>query len=556
MTVDPPAVIQAWADTVLHGGRILTVDADFTIAEAVAIRDGRIQLVGSDTAVLACADADTATYDLEGRTVIPGLIDSHVHLKQVGVNRERITLFDARSIDDVLDAIGRVADETPSGEWLMAASGWHESQLKEARLPTATELDTVAPEHPVFVPRGGHVAVLNSVGLTRAGIDADTPDPDGGTIVRDPGTGEPTGVVLEEARSQLVEPVLPEREYTDRLAAIERGMAELNSRGVTAALEPGLTRDDLRAYQQIASEGRATVRTDALVRIHTLEDVEGLAAHYHPGFGNEFLKIGGVKYLLDGGVEGAYLDDAYEVVEGVQEDADYHGHLILPPGGENELREMFMLAAERGHQVQTHVVGDAAIEVLLDAYEAVAAEHPIDQLRWAAMHVFLPTDEQLERMRELGLVVTAQNHPTYLGLNMRKWWGDERASRAIPVRTMLNAGLTVGGGTDAPVVPWFPFDSLWWLTTRDTVTAGTLGPVEAVDRKTALRLWTGHSAYTMGWEDELGSIEIGKRADLAVLSTDYLDCPGDAIKDINVTMTMVGGESVYAASDWPYHTVE
>ncbi|MDY6819133.1 MAG: amidohydrolase [Halobacteriales archaeon] len=554
MTADPPTAVHAWADTVLYGGRILTVDEDFTVADAVAIRDGRIQLVGSDEAALACAGADTATYDLEGRTVIPGLIDSHVHLKQVGVNRERITLFEARTIDDVLEAISTAAGDTPAGEWLMVASGWHESQLAEARLPTATELDRTAPDNPVFVPRGGHVAVLNSAGLRRAGIDADTPDPEGGTIVRDPETGEPTGVVLEEARSQLVDPVLPDRDYADRLAAIERGMTELNSRGVTAALEPGLYRDDLRAYQQIATEGRATVRTDALVRIHTLEDVEELAAHYHPGFGNAFLKIGGVKYMLDGGVEGAYLEDAYETVEGVQEQDDYHGHLILPPGGEEELREMFALAADRGHQVQTHVVGDAAIEKLLDAYEAAAAEHSIEELRWAAMHVFLPTAEQIDRMRDLGLVVTAQNHPTYLGLNMRKWWGDDRASRAIPVKTLLEAGLTVGGGTDAPVVPWFPFDSLWWLTTRDTVTAGTLGPEEAIDRETALRLWTEHSAYTMGWEDELGTIEAGKRADMAVLSDAYLDCSADAIREIDVTMTMVGGEPVYATAEWPHHS--
>lgn len=532
-------------DTVLYNGKLLTVDDDFTIADAVAIRDGRFLAVGSTEEMRALAGPETDEIDLGDRTVIPGLIDSHMHVRQVGMDLGRVALFDAREIEDVLSAIGDAVQEATPGEWILCSWGWHESQLREDRLPVRDELDRVAPDNPVFIPRGGHVAVLNSEGLTQVGIDAETPDPDGGTIVRDPDTGRPNGVVYETARTELVEPELPDRGYDDLVDDITRAMAELNSRGVTAAMEPGLEQEELRAYMEVHGTGEATVRIDALVRIYNLKDVETGAAYFYRDFGDELLKIGGVKYMLDGGVEGARLSEKYEVVEGVQEQEDYYGHFILPPGGEDELLEMLRTAADMGHQVQTHVVGDAAIELLLDLYEAVDAETPLENLRWTAMHLFLPTDEHLERMKSMGILPTVQNHSTYLGRNMEKLWGEKRASYAIPTRKIIDTGLPTGGGTDAPVVPWYPFESIWWMVTRDTVTAGELGPEQAISREEALELWTRGSAYTMHWEDEVGSIEPGKQADLAVLDTDILECPPDEIRNISVVQTYLGGEVVF-----------
>ena len=542
---DPADELLAYPDTVLYNGKILTVDDAFSVVEAVAIRDGRFLLVGDTDEIRSLAGPDTEERDLGGRTVVPGLVDSHIHLRQVGVDLDRVPLFEAKSIDDVLDAIGTEAAATPDGEWVIAGWGWHESQLEERRLPTRSELDEVAPDNPVFIPRGYHVAVLNSPALERAGIDSDTEDPEGGTIVRDPETGEPNGVVLETAREELAEPLLPDRGYEEYVADIERSMAELNSRGVTAALEPGLERDELRAYMGVQEDGSPTVRVDALVWVDDMDDVEQASAYFGRNFGNEMLTVGGTKYMIDGGVEGAKLREPYNVVEGVQEQENYRGHLILPPGGEEELREMATRLAEMGHQLQTHVVGDAAMELLADVYEKAHEEHGIDDLRWTMIHVFLPTEDVLDTLEEIGAHCAVQNHPTYLGQNMLDLWGEDRAARAIPLAELLEREVTVGGGTDAPVVPWFPFESLWWMVTRETVTAGQLGTDQAISREDALRLWTRDGAFTMAWEDEIGSIEPGKRADLAVLDTDYMTCPADDIRDIEVELTMLGGDVVY-----------
>ena len=541
----PDSVIE-WPDIVLYDGKVVTVDADFSIVEAVAIRDGRFLASGSTDSIRELTGPDTVELDLEGRTVIPGLVDSHIHLDRVGIALDRIELFDARSLDDVIESIQAAAETAAGDSWLLAASSWHESQLTEGRLPRVEELDRAAPETPVFVPRGMHVAVLNSAAMERIGIDEDTPNPEGGTIVRD-ADGDITGVVLETARTQLVEPHLPDRSYHDTLADLERGMAELNRRGVTAIGIPGLYRDSIRALEALVTEGSATLRSSVLVKVDEASDVTDAAAYFAPGFGNERLRVDGLKYFLDGGVEGAALRDPYEVVEGVQEDPDYHGHLTLPPGGKAEFEEILALAAERGYQMHTHAVGDATIEYLMEAYSRAHETSPIDDLRWAVVHAFLPPEESFETMRELDLISTVQNHPTYLGANMERWWGEERARYAIPIRDILDEGIPTGGGTDAPVVPWRPFESLWWMVTRDTITAGVLGPEQAVSIEEALRLWTIGSAYAVNWEAEIGSIEPSKRADLTILDTDLLTCPSDDIREVSVERTMVGGETVYEA---------
>lgn len=532
-------------DTVLYNGVIHTIDSDDRVVSAVAIRDGTFLAVGDSDEIRSLTGPQTESVDLRGRTVVPGLVDSHIHVRQVGMDLERVTLFDATEIDEVLESIADRADSTPDGEWILAGWGWHESQLAEGRLPTAAELDTAAPANPVCIPRGAHVAVLNSLALDRAGIDESTADPDGGTIVRDPESSEPTGVVLEAAREKLVEPVLPDRGYDAYREDIKRAVEDLNSRGVTAALDPGLERDELRAYMDLQREGELTLRTDGLIWVYELSDIEEMSAYFGRDFGNEMFKVGGTKYMLDGGVEGAKLTEPYNVVEGVQEQEGYDGHLLFPPGGESELREMATRVAELGHQLQVHAVGDRALELLIDIYADAAEERSLEELRWTLMHVFLPTPEVLDRAEELGVHCTVQHHPSYLGKNMVDLWGDERASRAIPLRTLVDREFVVGGGTDAPVVPWYPFQSLEWMVTRDTVTAGTLGPDQALSRKEALRLFTIDAAYTMAWEDQIGSIEPGKRADLAVLDTDYFSCPADQISEIGVDATVVDGSVVH-----------
>ncbi len=255
--------------------------------------------------------------------------------------------------------------------------------------------------------------------------------------------------------------------------------------------------------------------------------------------------IDGMKVQPDGGVEGARLSDPYEIVEGQQTDPDYYGELLLPPGGTEELQSAFSLAAEAGWQVQAHGVGDVTIDTVVDAYEEVNQETSLGPLCWTVMHIFLPTQESLEKMKDMEILSTAQDHPVLLGQNMVNYWGTDRASYAIAIRTLLDEGIMTGGGTDAPVLPANPFVSMWWMVARDTLASETLGPEQAITREEALRLYTIDSAYTQFAEEETGSIEVGKLADLVVLSEDILTVPEENIKDIEAQMTLLDGGIVY-----------
>ena len=291
-----------------------------------------------------------------------------------------------------------------------------------------------------------------------------------------------------------------------------------------------------------------TTRVRILQRVGCIDDVTALSSVLAPDFGDDWLRIGGFKFMADGGVEAAYLRDPYRIVEGEQNDPNYVGKLILPPGGMEELRRMLEIAAERGWQVQVHVVGDAAIDAIVELVETVALKHPISDRRWTMMHVFLPSARSLAAMKRLGLRATVQDHPVKLGHNMIRYWGEERAARAIPVRSIMAAGIPTGGGTDAPVVDWNPFESMWWMVTRKIFAQGAirvLGAEEAIGREAALRLYTQGSAETCFMEDSVGSLEPGKLADLAVLSGDPLTVPEDEIRDIRSCLTMVGGKVVH-----------
>jgi predicted amidohydrolase YtcJ len=540
------AASDSTADMILHGGKILTVDDDFSTAQAVAIDEGRILAVGSDEDVMQFSGSDTREVDLGGNTVIPGLIDSHLHQLRGALNAQHVSLLEARSIEDVQAAIEERVGETSSGEWVQASSAWHESLLEEGRLPTVSDLDPVSPDNPVFIPRGGHVATVNSAALEEAGITEETEDPEGGVIVRDD-SGEPTGVLLESATA-LVEDLLPPPPPPEEQAELLKDyMSELNSYGITGVTDPGLNDDQISLYTDLWRNNELSVRTNMLYGnfAGTEEEAEHATSTYETGFGDAMLSFDGMKVQPDGGVEGARLSDPYEIVEGQQTDPDYYGELLLPPGGTEELQSAFSLAAEAGWQVQAHGVGDVTIDTVVDAYEEVNQETSLGPLRWTVMHIFLPTQESLEKMKDMEILSTAQDHPVLLGQNMVNYWGTDRASYAIPIRTLLDEGIMTGGGTDAPVLPANPFVSMWWMVARDTLAGETLGPEQAITREEALRLYTIDSAYTQFAEEETGSIEVGKLADLVVLSEDILTVPDENIKDIEAQMTLLDGGIVY-----------
>jgi predicted amidohydrolase YtcJ len=534
------------ADIVLRNGRIMTFGPRIPLARTLAIAGGRV--VAFDNDAEGFTGGATQIIDLGGRTVIPGLFDSHIHTIGGATNELAVSLESAKSIADVQAAFAARAKTAAPGTWITGGSGWHESQLHEGRLPVRQELDAATPRNPVLLRRGGHVVVVNSAALAIAGITKATVDPVGGVIVRDTATGEPTGALVERPAFNLVVKHVPQPSRADLVAGLKTFTAKLNSRGITSTLEPGITLDEIAAYMELWRQKAMTTRVRILQRVSCIDDVTALSSVLAPDFGDDWLRIGGFKFMADGGVEAAYLREPYRIVDGEQNDPHFVGKLILPPGGMDELRQMLEAAAERRWQVQVHVVGDAAIDAIVDLVEGVAGKSPIADLRWTMMHVFLPSAQALAKMKRLGLRATVQDHPVKLGHNMLRYWGEERAARAIPVKTIMAAGIPAGGGTDAPVVDWNPFESIWWMVTRKIFAQGgvrVLGPEEAIGREEALRLYTQGSAETCFAEHAVGTLEPGKLADLAVLSADPLAVPDDALRDICSHLTMVGGTIVH-----------
>ncbi len=536
-----PALAQP-ADLVLRGGRVITVDDDWRVVQAVAVRGGRFVAIGDDATVAHYVGPNTQVIELAGKAVVPGLIDSHLHQLFAALNGPAVQLLGTKTVADVQAAIGERVARTEPGKWVMASSGWHESILEEGRMPTRYELDKVSPNNPVFIPRGGHVITVNSKALELAGVTKDTPNPDGGVIVRDE-KGEPTGVLLENATS-LVRKILPPPP-ANMAELLKIAMHDLNSYGIVSVIEPGVNEQQMALYRAVHDAGDMTVRTDVLYRALKKSEVEKGVAAIKEQKNDDVLRFVGIKFLLDGGVEGGRMNWPYRIVPGEQPDATYRGVLLLPPGGEDEYVEGLKLIANAGLQAQTHAVGDETIDVIVRSYGRVNAEKPIRNLRWTIMHLFHPSDAALKRMAEIGIMATMQDHPVLLGHNQRRWWGDEHAAYAIPIREAIDAGVLVGGGTDGPVVPVDPYLSMWWMTTRQVLKGYALGKEHAITPKEALTLYTINNARVRGVEHERGSIEVGKLADLAVLSQDILSAPADAIRDTKALLTVVGGKVVY-----------
>lgn len=356
-----PALAQP-AEMILRNGRIHTVDAADSTVEAVAIRDGRF--VATDPAAEAMAGPQTQVIDLGGRATIPGLIDSHVHQHQWGMNLPAVQLLGARSITDILAAIGERARATPAGGWVIASSLWHESIPAEGRLPTRWELDSVAPDNPVFIPRGGHVVAVNSLGLRRAGISRDTPQPAGGVIVKRE-DGEPTGVLLIAGATSLARRALPPPPpAAEQARLVAEAMQELNALGVTAVVEPGISDEVAAIYRTLRDEGRMTVRTWLLWRAATREQITRGIAAQRGWPQHAMLRTSGIKWLLDGGVEGGRMTEPYRIVPGEQTNPEYRGILLLPAGGEAEFLDGLREIHRAGLQIQTHAVGDYTIDLI------------------------------------------------------------------------------------------------------------------------------------------------------------------------------------------------
>jgi predicted amidohydrolase YtcJ len=526
----PPA-----PDVILINGIVITVDRNFAIAEGVAISGDRILTTGNEDQLRSLAGPSTRVVDLKGNTVIPGLMDNHLHGAGGGPG---VDLSRARSLGDVHAAISARVKQSAPGDIIVSNSDWHEAQLTEQRLPLRDDLDTIAPENPVVLVRGGHEYILNSAALARWNVTRDTAQPPGGRITRY-ADGRLNGELVDTAKNLIRLPPpparTPEQVRADRIADYRK----LNAAGLTSIRHPGIGIADYRMLQDMQKRGELTVRINALLRA----GADAIAASgIRQGEGDGWLRIGGVKLGVDGGFEGGLMREPYETPW--DENGTFRGLQTIDT-------ERFVAAVQdlnrRDWRVATHAVGDAAIDLVLNAYEKANAERSIVNRRWSIEHAFIGRPDHLPRMKALGVAISAQNHLYLAGPSLVKYWGAARAGITTPVKMYLDAGLPVSSGSDAPVVPYPPLWTLYHFVTRDTITGGVLGADQRVTREQALRMATMNNAWLNMEERTKGSIEPNKLADLVILDADPLTAPETRLRDAKVLATIVGGKVVAGA---------
>jgi predicted amidohydrolase YtcJ len=519
---------------ILVNGKIVTVDAAFSYAEAAAVANDRFTAVGRTSEIRGLADRYTRIIDLHGRTVVPGLSDNHLHSAGGGPG---VDLSRARTLDDVLTAIRRRVSTSKPGDIVVTNRDWHEAQLKEQRLPLRRDLDNVAPANPVVVVRGGHEYVLNSAALKKWGIDEKTSAPAGGRISR---YEDKTlnGELVDRARSLV--PLTDLAPYLSVQTTAERRVADnaaeysrLNAVGLTSVRHPGISVTEYRQLSEMQKRGLLTIRVNALLTYGEMGDRK-------PDEGDEWLRVGGVKLSVDGGFEGGWMREPYEEPYG--EGGTFRGLETMPA---DTFASIVRALNRDGWRVATHAVGDAAIDQVLAAYEAADADRPIAGRRWSIEHAFIARADHFPRMKKLGLAVSAQDHLYLAGPSLVKYWGNERAARTTPMRAFIDAGLPVSIGTDSPVVPYPPLWAIYHFVTRNTISGGVLGPDQRITREEAVRASTLGNAWLTFEERIKGSIEPGKLADLVVLSDDIMTCPEKRIEQMDVLMTMVAGRIVF-----------
>ncbi len=565
------------ADTVLINGNVITVDADFSIAEAIAVRNGRILAVGNNQQIRGLIDNQTEQIDLSGRTVLPGIIDAHLHLAIWSTTRPPLSLNlsypNVKSISDVVGLVREKAAELPQGEWIRGY-GWDESYFSEwirdhNRHPTRWDLDAVSPEHPVALSdfTGGHVFWVNSKALELAGIRKDTPDPAGGDIIRDPDSGEPTGLLNEFGATRLIMKMLPRWTRDQWRAGFLASFEELNRLGITSITEPGIgpntflgggeiPNDLISLYNALYQEGLLSVRVSLLLGFADwltpgLLSLDGMKEYLDfvgtsTGFGNEWLKVAGMKLGSDSMPLNKTSWMWEEYVGGG------NGHLLAKGSNNderyNELINMINYASKRRFQLGVHSTGDRAIDAVVDGFVKALEEDPWDA-RHYVIHADFATPGCAKRMAKYGIGVAAQSLIKQQISDLEEEIvGPERAAYEWPLKTLMNAGVHVANSSDAPVIYPNWKVGIEAAVTRESKASGKVsGPEECLTREEAIRSYTMEGAWLDHSEHVKGSIEPGKIADLCVLDQDILSVNVHDISGIETVMTMVGGKVVYQA---------
>jgi predicted amidohydrolase YtcJ len=537
------------ADTVFRGGAVYTVDDDRSWAEAVAISDGEIVFVGSDEDVVALIGADTEVIEIDGKMLMPGFHDAHAHVRHGGSSLLGCSLH---AYEDVAAIRSRLAECVSSGDYgpddWVTGGGWQLAAFPDGA-PHAALLDEIFGGRPAFFNDAfGHNAWVSTRALELAGIDATTPDPPQGVIVRNPETGEPSGTLRDGAMA-LVEDILPAEDEADRYASLVAGLQEANSFGITAYIDPGVMQSSLGLYQAAASRDELTARVVA-----SLSPLDEQANKFGPElfdllavrdrYRSDYLDVDSVKVYIDGVIETrtSFMLEPY-----------LDGSNFPPFYEQEELNNLYERLDGMGLQIHTHAIGDGAIRSALDAYEhALFANGPNDN-RHQMVHLQLIDADDIPRFGELNVAANFQClwcYPdVYIDLAV-DIVGASRVQAFYPVRSVKNSGGLIVGGSDWDVSSLNPLDAIETAIRRQDPfeeSGRVLGENEEIDLAAALDMYTRNSAHIMRLEQKTGSIEVGKRADLIVLDRNLFDIPVSEINETRVLLTLMDGRTVYAA---------
>lgn len=539
----PRPVAAQNADTILIDGKVMTVDRLDSIREALAVRDGKIAAVGSTADIRRLAGPQTRIVDLQGRTVIPGLIDSHLHAIRAALSfSTEVNWIGVRSLTEALARVHDAGRTMKPGAWLIVAGGWNVQQFRENRRPTQAELVAAAPENPVYVQLGYGWAMLTPRAMRALAIASEGDLPAGGRFEKD-SAGRTTGAVIG-AQGAIIALFdrLPRPMFDDQVAGTKQFFRELNRLALTGVVDPGgnnLGPDDYQALFKVWRDRQMTVRVAYSLCGQTpgmeFEELKTLTALLPTGFGDDMLHFNGLGERITAAMNNNDRPSESE---------------------KDRYYQIAKWAAERGMPVTMHWARDATVDQLLTIFERVNREVPITSLRWSIAHLNDASAKSLERMKALGVGWTVQDAMYFGGDQFVQQSGAEAARRVPPVVTGARIGVAIGAGTDAHrVASYNPFTALQWFLDGKTVAGNAIrGPEETPSRAEALRLYTMGSAWFSRDEQRRGSLEPGKLADLAVLSKDYATIPFDQIGSLESVLTMVGGEIVYAAS--PYKQLD
>ena len=547
-------ILGADADLILHNGRIVTVDAAFRVAEAVAVKDGRVTAVGTSRDILARERSPrTHVTDLGGKTVLPGLIDAHVHAIEAGLSEYRTALPPLDSIAAIQDYIRAQARIVPKGSWIVVPRTLP-PRLKEMRFPTRQDLDVVT-DHPVAFD-GSYVWGANSLALKISGITRDTPNPPGGEVVKGPG-GEPNGILRNA--SQLLKGVTRTAAYSeaDKLNALEKMLKLYAAAGLTTVGDRAVNPPDVALYEKLKAERGLPVRVVLTWRPNSSRPVDDVvseirASKWTTNQGDDWLKFGTFKVTLDGGqsVGTAYQRMPYgpfgRQLYG-QTDPDARGTLFVDP---EKLYKIMGAARDKGWQLTAHVQGGGAIDTLLDVYQRLDREKPLAPTRSHVMHGSFMSEDALNRMQRMKVLVDAQ--PGWLHFDvpaLQRVFGLQNMRYFFPLKSFIDRGIVVAGGSDhmighgknSAVNAYNPFFNMWASMTRRTREGQVVYPEEKITREQALKMYTIWPAYLQFSEKDKGSIEPGKFADLVVIDRDFLACSEDDIRRVEPVAVYING---------------